>query len=111
MVALYSVSLFGFLIAGYAQAKTSGLAGAEPLPGTRLHSAYMWFGGGLSTLGIVALLIAGFFTLAWWVPIAALFAGLFSAGALYGLVPLGPTWVFIGFPLGLLTAGAWLFVH
>jgi len=69
MVWLYSVSLFFLLLASYAHNKTSQSFCTQPLPGTAAHSMYSWFGGGLSTIGILLLLGWGFFAFAWWVPL------------------------------------------
>jgi CHASE2 domain-containing sensor protein len=100
MVWLYSVSMFCLLLTSYAHNKTSRSIGAQPLPGTAVHSMYSWFGGGLSTIGILLLLGWGFFVFAWWVPVASLFGGLFLAGVVYGGLPLGATYVIFGFPAG-----------
>jgi hypothetical protein len=56
MVWLYPVALFFLLLASYAHNKTSQSIGAQPMPGTAIHSMYSWFGGGLSTIGILLLL-------------------------------------------------------
>lgn len=104
MVWLYSVALFFLLLASYAHNKTSKFIGAQPMPGTALHSTYSWFGGGLSTISILLLLGWGFFTFTWWVPVASLFGGLFLSGLVFGSLPLGATYVIFCFPAGAVLA-------
>src|SRR5690606_36703411 len=53
---LYLATLVFLLIASYALHRTSADAGMQPVPGTAESTAYRWFGGGLATLGILALL-------------------------------------------------------
>jgi hypothetical protein len=104
MVWLYPVALFFLLLASYAHNKTSQSIGAQPMPGTAIHSMYSWFGGGLSTIGILLLLGWGFFTFTWWVPVASLFGGQFLSGLVFGSLPLGVTYVIFGFPAGAVLA-------
>ncbi len=104
MIWLYSAALFFLLLTSYAHNKTSQSIGAQPTPGTAIHSMYSWFGGGLSTIGILLLLGWGFFTSTWWVPVASLLGGLFLSGLVFGSLPLGATYVNFGFPAGAVLA-------
>lgn len=110
MVFLYVAALFFLILASYGHNKSSGSIGAQPTPGTTAWHLYAWFGGGLSTIGIIALLIGGFIYLSWWVPIAALFGSLFLAGLVYGALPIGATYAIFGFPVGAVLAVVWVFL-
>lgn len=110
MVFLYAAALFFLILASYGHNKSSSSIGAQPMPGTTAWHLYAWFGGGLSTIGIVALLIGGFVYLSWWVPIVALFGSLFLAGLVYGAMPIGATYAIFGFPVGAVLAVVWVFL-
>jgi hypothetical protein len=110
MVFLYAAAVFCLMLATYGHKKSSAYIGAQPIPGTTAWHLYSWFGGGLSTLGITALLIGGFVYLSWWIPIATLFGSAFLAGMAYGALPIGATYAIFGFPLGALLGVAWAFL-
>src|SRR5690606_1132348 len=96
---LYLATLVFLLIASYAHHRTSADAGMQPVPGTVESTAYRWFGGGLATLGILALLGWGFAAYAWWVPLVSLAVASLVAGLVYAVLPLGVTLVLVAFPL------------
>jgi len=80
------------------------------MSGSLTGSVYAWFGGGLSTIAMAALLIAGFVYLTWWIPLVSLVGSLFVAGMVYGALPLGPVYVVFGFPGGVLLGALWVFL-
>lgn len=96
---LYLATLVFLLIASYAHHRTSADAGMQPVPGTVESTAYRWFGGGLATLGILALLGWGFAAYAWRVPLVSLAVASLVAGLVYAVLPLGVTLVLVAFPL------------
>jgi hypothetical protein len=110
MIFLYVAAMFFINLASYGRYKTGGSFSAQPMPGTIAWHLYAWFGGILSTLGIIMLLISGFIYLSWWIPIAALVGSLFLAGLVYGALPIGDTYAIFSFPIGALLGIAWAFL-
>jgi hypothetical protein len=112
MLFVYAAAVFFLILASYGHGKaSSSLLGGQPMPGTPLWHLYSWFGGGLSTLGIIALLIGGVVYLSWWVPVGALFGSLILAGIVYSFLPVGVAYAIFGFPIGALLGVAWVILR
>jgi len=105
---LYFAALTAVGLSAYAHLKTSNSIGMSPDPDSLAGSLYAWFGGGLSTIVFLSLIISGFFVFSWWFPFASLAASLFLVGIIYWSIPLGPAFVYIAFPVGALLATAFL---
>lgn len=109
MILLYVAATLFLGLASYGHYKSSAYAGSQPRPGTTPWYLYS-LGGKLSSLGLIALLIGGFVSLSWWVPIVVFLGTAFLSGFIYQAAPLGATYAIIGFPLGALVGLAWAFL-
>lgn len=100
---LYFLSLLFVLLGNYGFYKTNNVIGAFPSPDGNAWLFYNLFGGVLATVGIIAILIVGFFVYSWWVPFLVLVFASILVGFIYLSLPLGATYAIFGFPLGVIS--------
>lgn len=100
MLWFYFSSICLFSLVNHTYYKTTKFIGTAPPPRSKAYLLYPWFGSVLPNTGILLLLMWGFFEFSWWVPIAVLIGGQLLAGTIYLVVPVGITFVFLGFLVG-----------
>ena len=105
----YALAMYLFSMSSFGLQKAYSSLGTQPVPGVVELLANL-FGGPLSLIGIIALIVLGFMSFPWWLPAIALVFSWFFAGYTYGKLPIGAEYALFGFPAGVIATIIWVLI-